>query len=102
MAGRIIVWSKSAEVVFDDVLFFYASSPTSRNFGKKLHKKVTEVTHNLLKFPDLGKAVENSDYREFIIDNYSLFYKVLDKYIFIAVFWDNRRNPELIQAEFLK
>lgn len=102
MAGRTIVWSKSAQLLFDDVLSYFTSSPNSRNFGKKLHKDVTELTSHLLKFPDLGKAVENSDYREFIIGNYSLFYKVLDAHIFIAIFWDNRRNPELIKMELSK
>lgn len=102
MAGRIIAWSKRAEISFDAILFYYASNPKSSKYGKKLLKKVTELTLLLLEFPDLGKMVQNSDYREFIIDNYSLFYKVFETEIYIAVFWDNRRNPELIKSELSK
>ena len=64
--------------------------------------KNLKLTFHLLKFPELGKAVELSDYRVFIIDNYSLFYKVLETEIFIALFWDNRRSPDLFLSELSK
>ena len=102
MDGRVIIWSKRAELYYDDVLLYYSSNSKRSNYGRKLHKKVTELTFLLLKFPELGKAVEHSDYRVFIIDNYSLYYKVLEKEIFIALFWDNRRSSDLFLSEVSK
>lgn len=102
MDGRVIIWSKRAELSYDDILLYYSSNTKRSKYGKKLHKKVTELTFNLLKFPELGKAVEQSDYRVFVIDNYSLCYKILDSKIFIALFWDNRRSPDLFLSELSK
>jgi plasmid stabilization system protein ParE len=102
MDGRVIIWSKRAELSYDDILLYYSSNTKRSKYGKKLHKKVTELTFNLLKFPELAKAVEHSDYRVFVIDNYSLYYKILESEIFIALFWDNRRSPDLFLSELSK
>ena len=102
MDGRVIIWSKRAELYYDDTLLYYSSNTKRSKYGKKLHKKVTELTFHLLKFPELGKAVEHSDYRVFIIDNYSLYYKVMETEIFIALFWNNRRSSDLFLSELSK
>jgi hypothetical protein len=59
MDGRVIIWSKRAELSYDDILLYYSSNTKRSKYGKKLHKKVTELTFNLLKFPELGKLLNS-------------------------------------------
>jgi plasmid stabilization system protein ParE len=100
MAGKKIVWSKKASIVFDETLSYYIFRNKNAIYSKKLNDKINKALQNLVKFPFLGKPTDNPYYRELIIADYSVFYKVLDTEIFIAVFWDNRQNPDLLVKEF--
>lgn len=97
MDGRVIIWSKKASSIFDETL----SSFKIHN-SKSLHDKVRSLTLKLLIFPYLGKPVQNTNIRQFIIENYSIYYCVFEKEILIVLFWDNRRSPELLEKELRK
>jgi plasmid stabilization system protein ParE len=98
MDGKIVVWSKNAEITFDEILTFYTVRNKSDAYSKKLYDKVKKISLHFLKHPNIGKPVENSNYREFIFDDYSIFYIVLKKEILITLFWDNRRDPKALEV----
>lgn len=97
MDGRVIIWSKKASSIFDETLSFFKN-----HNSQSLHEKVKSLTLRLLMFPHLGKPVENTNIRQFIIENYSIYYCVFEAEILIVLFWDNRRNPELLESELGK
>jgi plasmid stabilization system protein ParE len=73
MDGKIVVWSKNAEITFDEILTFYTARNKSDTYSKKLYDKIRKISLHFLKHPNIGKPVENSNNREFIVDNYSIF-----------------------------
>jgi plasmid stabilization system protein ParE len=99
MAGKKIVWSKKASIIFDEVLSYYIERNKSDSYSKKLYSKVNKAVANLIKFPFLGKITDNPDCRALVIDDYAIFYKVLDTEILIVLFWDHRQNPDLLSKE---
>jgi plasmid stabilization system protein ParE len=90
----------NAEIILDETLGYYSSK--NKIYAKNLYNEVSEYALKLLQFPNLGKPVDDSHFRQLIIDKYSIYYKILDKEILVVLFWDNRRSPELLEQELIK
>lgn len=97
-----IIWQPSAKNQLENTLEYFSIRNENTVYSKKLLKSVKEATSNLSKFPNLGKPTENEIVRELIHLDYSIFYVVDISKIYIILFWDNRRSPEMLETELIK
>lgn len=100
MASNKLVWSTNAEITLDETMAYYTN--LNKKFAKNLLKDINNYTLKLTKFPKLGKLVFEKKCYQLIIGKYSVFYKIFDKHILIVLFWDNQRNPALLEQELSK
>ena len=98
MAGKIY-WTKTALLVFKEVLDYYNLKSGNDNYSKNLFKLVSDSTKSILNYKLIGIEVKNTPYRKFIIEKYSIFYKLSENNIEIVLFWSNKKNPDLLEVE---
>ena len=78
--------------------------------GIKTAQKVRDTLHHdiyhlLISHPSLGfceTSLDNIDqltYRSLVSGHIKIIYTIHDKYLYIHMLWDCRRNPELLQSE---
>jgi toxin ParE1/3/4 len=77
-----IVWSPLAQERFSDIVDYIAQDKpgAALNWAESVFDKV----ENLAKFPNSGRNVpelENDQYKELIIDNYRVIYKITEEQI---------------------
>lgn len=100
-----IIWHPLASNDFDQIIFYYRDT-----FGIKTARKVRDTLHHdiyhlLISHPSLGfceTSLENIDqltYRSLVSGHIKIIYTIHDKYLYIHMLWDCRRNPELLQSE---
>lgn len=94
MAKRNVIWTRTADVQFVGILEYWVNRNKSNTYSKKLVKLVSERTKYIAQEPLIYKATDFKDVRIASMGNFSIYYKVADKEIIIAAFWDNRQNPE--------
>ena len=94
MAKRNIVWTRTADLQLVGILAYWVKRNKSANYSKKLLRLVTERTLLIADNPCIYKSTDFKDVRVASLGNYSIFYKVTDKEIIIAAFWDNRQDPQ--------
>ncbi|OOG78297.1 type II toxin-antitoxin system RelE/ParE family toxin [Algoriphagus sp. A40] len=93
MAQRAVVWTKTADIQFAGVLEYWFKRNRSTTYSKKLVRLVASITHQIAKTPEIFEATEFKDTRVAPLENFSIFYKILDTQIIITAFWDNRQDP---------
>ena len=101
MVGKID-WSETALLEFEETLHYYNIRNNNDLYSKSLHDEITKSEVILLNNPFIGIAIEYTNYRKILVSYYSIFYKIQDSKITIVLFWDNRRNPELLEKELGK
>ena len=100
-----IIWHPFASNDFDQIIFYYRNT-----FGIKTARKVRDTLHHdiyhlLISHPSLGfceTSLDNIDqltYRSLVSGHIKIIYTVHNKYLYIHMLWDCRRNPELLQSE---
>ncbi|WP_370861426.1 type II toxin-antitoxin system RelE/ParE family toxin [Parabacteroides faecis] len=100
-----IIWHPLASNDFDQIIFYYRDT-----FGIKTARKVRDTLHHdiyhlLISHPSLGfceTSLDNIDqltYRSLVSGHIKIIYTIHDKYLYIHMLWDCRRNPELLQSE---
>jgi plasmid stabilization system protein ParE len=100
MVFKKLIWSTNAEITLDETLGYYTAK--NKIHAKNMYNEIREYTLKLLQFPNLGKPVEETLFRQLIIDKYSVYYTILDQQILVVLFWDNRRSPKLLEHELLR
>ena len=94
MAKLKIIWSHRAEIKLFKILEFYSERNKSRSYSKKLYQRLNKELKILLKQPDIGLKTEIESIRGLIIDDYILFYELVNEAIIIHTIWDCRQNPD--------
>ena len=94
MAKLKIIWSHRAEIKLFKILEFYSERNKSRSYSKKLYQRLNKELNILLKQPDIGLKTEVESIRGLIIDDYILFYELVNEVIVIHTIWDCRQNPD--------
>lgn len=100
-----IIWHPLASKDFDQIIFYYRDT-----FGIRTARKVRDTLHHdiyhlLISHPFLGfceTSLDNIDqltYRSLVSGHIKIIYTIHDKYLYIHMLWDCRRNPELLQSE---
>ena len=100
-----IIWHPFASNDFDQIIYYYRDA-----FGVKTAQKVRDTLHHdiynlLCLHPFLGfcetclSDVDQLSYRSLVSGHIKIIYTVHDKYIYIHMLWDCRRNPKQLQSE---
>ena len=100
-----IIWHPFASNDFDQIIYYYRDA-----FGVKTAQKVRDTLHHdiyhlLCLHPFLGfcetclSDVDQLSYRSLVSGHIKIIYTVHDKYIYINMLWDCRRNPKQLQSE---
>lgn len=94
MVKRTVRWTSTADNQFVEILEYWVKKNKSNTYSLKLIRIVTERTRQIAKTPFIFKSADFQDTRVASLDNFSIFYKVINKEIIITAFWDNRQNPK--------
>ena len=100
-----IIWHPFASNDFEQIIFYYRDT-----FGNKTARKVRDTLHHdiyhLLKSqPHLGfcetslSGISQLTYRSLVSGHIKIIFSVHDKYIYIHMLWDCRRNPKQLLSE---
>ncbi len=81
MAGRNVVWTKTADLQFVGILEYWVKRNKSNSYSKKLVRLVAERTKQIAESPFLYKSTDFTDTRVASLGNFSIFYKVNEKQI---------------------
>jgi len=94
MAKREVIWTKNAEIQLQEILEFFTKRNNSGIYSRKLYKKFKAELKTVSKNPELGIKTKLDHIRGLIIEDYILFYEVLDYQLLILKVWDCRQNPD--------
>lgn len=94
MVKRKIIWTLKAKNQLFSILEYFAKRNKSKTYSLKLHKKIKSEILITLKQPNIGKQTDVLNIRGLLIENYIVFYELLDTNIIILNIWDCRQNPE--------
>ena len=93
MAKRQIIWSHRANLKLFELLEFYNERNKSKEYAKKLYKKLVNESNLLAKLPEIGIRTEIDSVRGLIVDGFILFYEITSDKIVIHTIWDCKQNP---------
>jgi addiction module RelE/StbE family toxin len=94
MAKREVIWTKNSEIQLKEILKFFTKRNKSGQYSKKLYKKFKSELTTVAKNPELGIKTNLDQTRGLIIEDFILFYEILEDRIIILKVWDCRQNPE--------
>ena len=94
MVGREVVWTKVSEIQLQGILEFYSKRNKSGLYSRKLYKKFKTELQAASKNPEIGIKRKLDQIRGLIIEDYILFYEILEDRIMILKVWDCRQNPD--------
>lgn len=95
---RRIIWSERAKRDRREIFEYWIGNTGNKKYSLKLRNEFNSIIKHLIKFPNLGKKIDNYDARCLIKGEYKIFYDIFEDYstleIRILHIWDTRRNPE--------
>jgi len=94
MAKRAVIWTKVSEIQLQEILEFFAERNKSGQYSRELYRKFKTELKTAAKNPELGIKTKLNQVRGLIIEDYVLFYEILDDRILILKVWDCRQNPD--------
>ncbi len=94
MAKREVIWTKVSEIQLQAILEFFTKRNKSGLYSKKLYKKFKTEILIAAKNPEIGLKTKLDRIRGLIIEDYIIFYEILEDQIMILKVWDCRQNPD--------
>jgi len=94
MAKREVVWTKNSEIQLQEILEFFTKRNLSGHYSRELYRRFKTELKTAAKNPELGIKTKLDQIRGLIIENYILFYEILEDRIIILKVWDCRQNPD--------
>lgn len=93
-----IQWTKRAEKSFDKIVEYLQeewSEASAKKFVRKTDKLLGQVAEN----PEMCPSIEGKEEvrKGVITSQTSVFYRVMDDFIRLITFWDNRKNPNKLK-----
>lgn len=93
-----IIWATRAENDYYETLIYWRKRNKSNSFSNKLIAEVDKKLKVILQNPKSGLATNiQGTHKINFLKYFSINYQVSEKYIEIVSFWDNRRNPEILE-----
>ena len=94
MAERAVTWTKASEIQLQEILLFYTRRNKNTRYSRKLYRKFKSELKTAAKNPELGIRTKLERIRGLIIEDYIIFYEILEDRILILKIWDCRQNPD--------
>ena len=94
MAKREIVWTNVSEIQLQEILEFFTQRNKSTQYSRKLYKKFKTELNTAAKNPEIGIKTKLDQISGLIIEDYILFYEILEDRILVLKVWDCRQNPD--------
>ena len=94
MARREVIWTKVSEIQLQEILEFFTNRNKSGEYSRKLYKKFKAELKSVSKNPELGIKTKLDLIRGLIIEDYIIFYEILEDRIIVLKVWDCRQNPD--------
>lgn len=94
MARWEVIWTKVSEIQLQEILEFFTNRNKSGEYSRKLYKKFKAELKSVSKNPELGINTKLDLIRGLIIEDYIIFYEILEDRIIILKVWDRRQNPD--------
>ena len=94
MAKREVIWTQNSEIQLQDILEFFTKRNRSVIYSRKLYKKFKTELKTVSLNPELGIKTKLDKIRGLIIEDYIIFYEILEDRIMILKVWDCRQNPD--------
>lgn len=90
-----IQWTKRAEKSFAKIVE-YLEEEWSETSAKKFVQKTDKLLNYISENPEMCPTVEGKEEirKGLVTKQTSVFYKIMDNFIRLITFWDNRRNPD--------
>jgi plasmid stabilization system protein ParE len=93
-----IQWTRRAEKSFDKIVEYLKeewSETSAKKFVRKTDKLLGQITEN----PEMCPSIEGKEEvrKGAITTQTSVFYSIMDDYIRLITFWDNRRDPNKLK-----
>lgn len=92
-----IIWGEFAERQYQKALGFYFLKDNNITASETLSNDVEHILELIAINNYLGKPIEKTNFRSIVIGCYLIIYEVTDNEIIIILFWDTRRNPEILK-----
>jgi len=97
---RKIVWSSRAEREYLSIIVYWNKRNKSTLYSKKLIAEVRRKEKYILQNPTTPGIIYDGGLRcVLVFDHYSLIYKIIENYIYVASFWDSRKNPASLDID---
>ena len=94
MAEKSVIWTETAIKQRREILRYWTLRNKSTSYAEKLMVLLKDRINFIAQHPDAGKRTTHSDTREAAMGNFSIYYKITERQVFITAFWDNRQNPQ--------
>ncbi|MCD8181875.1 MAG: type II toxin-antitoxin system RelE/ParE family toxin [Bacteroides sp.] len=94
MAELEIIWSDTASAVLHKILTFYNVRNGNTKYSHSVYAMVNDMLRLVAKYPYMYRATFIPDVRVFHCDYFRIYYRVLEKSIFVEAVFDTRQNPE--------
>ena len=94
MAKRKIVWSNRAKKRLYGIFEFYIERNKSKTYSTKLYRLIHKEVKILFKFLEIGLKTTEDTTRGLIVDDYIIYYEIIDDKIIIHTIWDSRQDPD--------
>ena len=94
MVKREIIWTNISEIQLQEILKFFTNRNKSGEYSKKLYLKFKTELKTVAKNPEVGIKTRLDQIRGLIIEDYILFYEILEDRILILKVWDSRQDPD--------
>ncbi len=90
-----IKWSKRAEKSFDKIVDYLEDEWSEAN-AKKFVRKTNKLLGQIAENPEMCPSVEGKEEvrKGLVTKQSSVFYKIMDNFIKLITFWDNRRDQD--------
>ena len=92
-----IIWSEKAKNDLINILAYWIERNQTTTFSRKLNEIIHKRIDLIAQYPHLGKRTTIKDVRVQVIKDYLLFYKLVDKTIYILTVFDGRQDPKKLK-----
>lgn len=94
MAKREVVWTRNSEIQLQEILEYFTNRNKSEQYSQRLYKKFKAELQVAAQRPGIGIKTKLDKIRGLIVEEYILFYQILEDKLLVLKVWDCRQNPD--------
>ena len=91
---RRLIWSITAQNSRKSIFDYWNFRNKSKIYSNKLNVLFNENLKIVLRLPEFGNSINNSDIKYIIISHFELTYKITPTEIIVLDIWDTRQRPD--------